>query len=180
MLSRRNIGEQQMSDEQKTWETYEDVAAYLLNQIATEFGLERFEGKQKVVGQKSRTKWEIDAKGVGDDNEIYFIVECRRYTKSRINQEKLASLAYRIIDTGAKGGIVVSPLGLQEGAAKLAQAENIYSVMLDENSTRSEYVLKFLEKVRVGKHLEGEVTFKSSLSLRVIRADGTVEELGEI
>jgi hypothetical protein len=169
-----------MSDEQKTWETYEEVATYLLNQIATEFGLERFEGKQKVVGQKSHTKWEIDAKGVGEGNEIFFIVECRRYTKSRQNQEKLAGLAYRIIDTGAKGGIVVSPLGLQEGAVKLAKAENIYSVMLDEKNTRTEYVLEFLEKVRVGKLLKGEVTFKPSLSRRVIHVNGTVEDIGEV
>ena len=152
----------------------------MLNQIANEFGLERFEGKQKLLGQRSGIEWEIDAKGVGEGNEIFFIVECRRYTASRQNQEKLGGLAYRIIDTETKGGIIVSPLGLQEGAAKLAQAENIYSVMLDENSTRTEYVLRFLEKMRVGKHLEGKVTVKSSLSLRVIRADGTVEEIGEV
>lgn len=169
-----------MNDESKSWETYEEVAAYLLNQIATEFGLDRFEGKQKVLGKRSGTEWEIDAKGVDEGNEVFFLIECRRYTTSRQNQEKLGSLAYRIIDTGAKGGIIVSPLGLQEGAAKLAQAENIYNVLLDKNSTRTEYVLKFLEKMRVGKHFEGKITPKSSLSLRVIRADGTVEEIGEV
>ena len=169
-----------MSDKQKTWKTYEEVAAYVLNQIATEFGLESFEGKQKVVGQRSGIKWAIDAKGVGEGNDVFFIVECRRYTTSRQNQEKVGGLAYRIIDTGARGGIVVSPLGLQEGAAKLAQAENIYSVILDEKSTRTEYVLKFLKKVRVGKHLAGKVTFKSSLGLRIIRANGVVEEIGEV
>lgn len=169
-----------MNDESKSWETYEEVAAYLLNQIATEFGLDRFEGKQKVLGKRSGTEWEIDAKGVDEGNEVFFLIECRRYTTSRQNQEKLGSLAYRIIDTGAKGGIIVSPLGLQEGAAKLAQAENIYNVLLDKNSTRTEYVLKFLEKMWVGKHFEGKITPKSSLSLRVIRADGTVEEIGEV
>lgn len=169
-----------MKDEPKMWETYEEVATYLLNEIATEFGLDRFEGKQKVLGKRSGTEWEIDAKGIDGGDEIFFIVECRRYTTSRQNQEKVGGLAYRIIDTGAKGGIVVSPLGLQEGAVKLAQAENIYNVLLDKNSTRSEYVLKFFEQMRVGKHLEGKVTLKSSLSLRVIRADGTIEELGEV
>jgi hypothetical protein len=169
-----------MNDKPKTWKTYEEVATYLLNQIATEFGLDRFEGKQKVLGKRSGRKWEIDAKGIGEGDEIFFIVECRRYTTSRQNQEKLGSLAYRIIDTGAKGGIIVSPFGLQEGAAKLAHAENIYNVLLDENSTRTEYVLKFLEKMRIGKHLEGKTTPRSSLSVRVIRADGTVEEIGEV
>jgi hypothetical protein len=169
-----------MNDEPKTWETYEEVAAYLLDQIAAEFELDRFESKQKVLGKRSSTEWEIDAKGIGKGDEIFFIVECRRYTTSRQNQEKLGSLAYRIIDTGAKGGILVSPLGLQEGAAKLAQAENIYNVLLDKNSTRTEYVLKFLDKMRVGKHLEGKLTLKGSLSLRVIQKDGKVEEIGEV
>lgn len=92
----------------------------------------------------------------------------------------MGGLAYRIIDTGAKGGIVVSPLGLQAGAAKIAQAENIYNVTLDENSTRAEYVLKFLDRVRYGKHIESKIKFTTSLSAKLIRADGTIEELGEL
>jgi hypothetical protein len=45
-------------------------------------------------------------------------------------------LAYRIIDTGADGGILVSPLGLQEGAERVAAAENIISVRLNEDCNR--------------------------------------------
>jgi len=123
-----------MNIEPKSWESFEEVAVYLLDQIAHEFGLQNFEGKQAIVGKRSGTKWEIDAKGVSENDEVFFIVECRRYTTSRQNQEKVGGLAYRIIDTGAKGGIVVSPLGLQEGAYKVAQAENIYHIILDENS----------------------------------------------
>jgi len=169
-----------MSEESQTWQSYEEVAAYLLDQIAAEFGLERFEGKQVVPGKRSDTEWEIDAKGVGDNNEIFFIVECRRYTTSRQNQDRIGGLAYRIIDTSAQGGILVSPLGLQEGASKIAQAENIYNVILDANSTITEYVLKFLEKTRYGKHLEGTIGITATLSTKVIRKDGTVEDLGEL
>jgi len=57
---------------------------------------------------------------------------------------------YRIHDTGAKGGIIVSPLGVQEGARKIAEAENVVSVRLGENSTTKEYVLAFLNKVFIG------------------------------
>jgi hypothetical protein len=32
------------------WQTYEEVAAWLLNQFASEFGLDRVEGKQDVSG----------------------------------------------------------------------------------------------------------------------------------
>ena len=68
-----------MAEEQTTWKTYEEVAAYLLNQFASEFGLERVEGKQLVPGQRSGTKYKIDAKGVVDGGEAFIIVECRRY-----------------------------------------------------------------------------------------------------
>jgi len=132
----------------KKWESYEQVAAYLLNQCANEFDLDRIEGKQRIKGQRSDTEYEIDAKGVC--NEGFVIIECRRYTTSKQNQEKIASLAYRIIDTGADGGIIVTPLGIQEGAAKIALAENIINVQLGENSTPTEFVLSFLNKVIVG------------------------------
>jgi len=82
----------------KEWQTYEEVATYLLNQIAEEFNLSRFEGKQKVIGKRSGTEWEIDAKGIKESDEMFIIVECRRYTKSKQTQEKIGALAYRIID----------------------------------------------------------------------------------
>lgn len=135
---------------QKKWESYEEVATYLLNQCANKFGLDRVEGKRSIKGQRSNTEYEIDAKGVRENNEGFIIIECRRYTTSRQNQEKIASLAYRIIDTGADGGIIVSPLGIQQGAAKIASAENIINVQLAENSTPREFSLSFLNKIMVG------------------------------
>src|SRR3990172_1193422 len=103
----------------KKWESYEEVATYLLDKFASDFGLERFEGKQTIQGQRSGTEWEIDAKGVRKGNE---------------------------------GGIVVSPLGLQEGAEKIAAAENIQSVELRADSTIYDYFLRFLNNVMVGVH----------------------------
>jgi hypothetical protein len=87
------------------WKTYEEVAKYLLNQMADKFGLSHVEGKQKIVGKRSGTEWEIEAKGVNLSDGTFVIVECRRYTTSKQCQEKLGGLAYRILDTGAAGGI---------------------------------------------------------------------------
>jgi len=139
-----------MKSEKKKWESYEEVAAFLLNNIVQEFGLARVEGKQEVKGLRSGASYIIDAKAIAEDDAIFFIVECRRYTTSRQNQDKMGGLAYRLLDSGAAGGIIVSPLGLQEGAARVASAENIYSVILDENSTTTEYLLRFLNQVRIG------------------------------
>lgn len=112
------------------WETYEEVAVYILDQIASNLGLERVEGKQHVYGSRSSTNWEIDGRGVNIDGEGFVIIECRRYTTSKQNQERVGGLAYRIIDTGASGGILVSPLGFQEGAKKIAAAEGIQEIFM--------------------------------------------------
>jgi Zn finger protein HypA/HybF involved in hydrogenase expression len=141
-----------------TWQTYEEVAAYLLNQFASEFSLERVEGKQKIKGNRSGTDWAIDAKGVRSGGEAFVIVECRRYKNKRQDQERLAGLAYRIIDAGAEGGIVVSHLGLQAGATKVAEAEGIISVRLDKDSTATEFSMQFLNKIFVGIHERASVS----------------------
>jgi hypothetical protein len=159
-----------MRNSKAQWESYEQVAAYLIEQFATEFGLERVEGKHEVVGKRSGRNWEIDAKGFRHGDSGFVIVECRRYTTSKQNQEKVGGLAYRIIDTGAKGGIIVSPLGLQEGAERVAAAENIVSVQLNENSNRQDYVLRFLNRVMVG--LSDTITFKDSVTVEAIDKDG--------
>ncbi|MCF8068298.1 MAG: hypothetical protein K9L30_06910 [Desulfobacterales bacterium] len=103
-----------MKSKKKNWETYEEVACYLLNTISEKFGVTTFEGKQKVAGHLTGTHWEIDAKGVKEGTDIFLIVECRRYTSSKQSQEKVGALAFRIDDTNASGGIIVSPLGLQQ------------------------------------------------------------------
>jgi len=134
---------------QRHWQTYEEVAAYLLNQIAAHFGVGHFEGKQVVPGS-SGTTWEIDAKGCTCDASQILVVECKRHTKAGISQAIVASLAWTIRDVGARGGILVSPLGLQEGARKVAQAAGIVEVFMDKDSTTTDFFLKFLNQIHAG------------------------------
>jgi hypothetical protein len=132
------------------WRDYEEVATYLLNHVARELGLERVEGKQLIRGQHSVATWEIDAKGICSEGDGIILVECRRYPRDRLDQEAVGGFAYRIRDCGANGGILVSPLGLQEGAKKVAAAEGIISVQLDPNSTTTEFLMRFLHTVMIG------------------------------
>lgn len=134
--------------EKKAWQSYEEVATYLLNEFAEHFGLECVEGKQCVTGA-SGTDWELDAKGVSKNGEGFLIVECK-HRKGRLNQAILGSLAYSIQDTGAQGGIVVTPIDLQKGAKKVAAHENIQHAILGPSSTTTQYILHFLNKVFVG------------------------------
>jgi hypothetical protein len=150
------------------WKNYEEVARHLLDRFAHEFGLVKVEGKQVIKGRRSGTKWEIDAKGVREGNESFVIVECRRYTKSKQDQEKLGSLAYRILDTGAHGGIIVSPLGIQEGAAIIAAAENILNVRLNAKSTPHDFCMQFLNKMMLG--LSETMTVSETVTVTISQA----------
>ena len=94
--------------------------------------------------------------------------------KSKQSQGKLGSLAYQILDTGAQGGIIVSPLGTQEGAAKVAASENILSVRIDANSTPTEFVMQFLNRLMVG--VSGKIDFRGDVSAKVRR---TCQKCGE-
>lgn len=149
-----------MSD--TAWRTYEEVATYLLDKNAKEFGLIKVEGKQSLSGKRSGTNWVVDAKGIKNDGIGFVIIECRRYTTSKQNQEKIGALAYRIIDTGASGGIIVSPMGLQSGAEKIASSEGILEVILDADSTPHTFAMRFLNKLMVGMH--DTVSFSDKLT----------------
>ena len=127
------------------WQNYEEVARYLLNQFAKYFNLGHVEEKQLIPG-KSGTNWEIDAKGIRDNEGGFLIVECRRH-KRKITQGAMAGLAGRIEDTGAQGGIIVSPLGLQAGAKQFAEYKKIVQVTLDPESTTTEYIMGFLGRI---------------------------------
>ena len=163
----RNVSAQWETEIMTTeWQSYEEVATYLLNQCAREFGLSKVEGKQSVPGLRSQTEWEIDAKGVSEGNEGFVIIECRRYTTSKQNQEKMGSLAWKILDTGAQGGIIVSPLGLQVGAQKVARAARIVNVQLSPDSTPYEFAMQFLNKIFLG--IQDQISLHDEVSVELI------------
>ena len=150
---------------EKRWKTYEEVAAYLLNQFAEHFGVGRFEGKQVVPGA-SGTDWELDAKGVAENGSRIVVVECKRHTKAGISQAITGALAFTMQDTGAHGGILVSPLGLQTGAKKVAASANIVEVTLTPDSTTTDYVLQFLNRIHVGFSEMVHITEELTIELR--------------
>jgi hypothetical protein len=92
----------------------------------------------------------VDVRQSGSGPEGFVIIEARRYTKGRQKQEQVAALAYRIIDTEASGAILVSPLGFQEGARKVAEAEGVQEVLMSADTTPGVYLLGFLNKVFMG------------------------------
>jgi hypothetical protein len=159
----------------KTWEAYEQVAQQLLDEFAVHFGLGRVEGKQIVPGQ-SGAAWEIDAKGIKVNGEGFVIVERRRHTTSGLPQESLGGLAFRILDTKAAGGIVITPLDLQAGAKKIAAHSNILHVTLSPESTTTEYVMKFLDSVFIGVAETCSVLLKERVTIEVLENGKLVDK----
>jgi Zn finger protein HypA/HybF involved in hydrogenase expression len=145
------------------WRDYEQVATHLLNKLAVEFGLKRVEGKQRLVGATTGTEWDVDAKGIKENGDAFVIIECRD-TAARQSQAKVAALAFQIHDTGADGGLIVSPLPLQEGAAKVARATNIISVQIDANSTPDDFAVRFVNKVFLGVSIRVTAKFDVRLT----------------
>jgi len=160
----------------KTWKTYEEVAAFVLNQCAADFGLGRFDGKQ-VISSVSGADWEVDARGWSEDESTFVIVECKKHTGTGISQAITGSLAYVIKDTGAAGGFLVSPQGLQSGARKVAAAEGIHEIKLDAKSTTSAYVGEWLGKMRAGFTDKTVGSITEHLSIKAMDKDGTVTQL---
>jgi hypothetical protein len=139
-------------EEPTAWEGYEEVARYLLEKLSDTLGLglERVKGKQKLVG-KSGMEWTVDGKGVKTEDGAIIVIECKRYPTSRVEAEEVGGIAYRISDVDATGGIIVTPIGVQAGGAKIAEYEGIQIVQLDADSTLTAgYLLRFLDRIVVG------------------------------
>ncbi|WP_231994142.1 hypothetical protein [Mycobacterium sp. 852002-50816_SCH5313054-b] len=133
------------------------------------------EGKQKLVG-KSGMNWEVEGKGVSTDDGAIVVIECRRCTTSKIKAEAMGAVAYRIGDVGAAGGIVVTPIGVQDGGELIAKSEGIQVVHLDADSTTTDYVLKFLGHVFIGATASLVVPLTMTAEVEVTRPEPPSKE----
>jgi len=167
-----------MEKSAKTWETYEDVAAHMLSHLAKRLGLKEVEGKQLIPGLETGTSWEIDARAKRVADGALVIVECRRKTTSRLNQEALAAIAFRIWDTGAGAAITVSPYPLQKGAILIAKARNITPIILHADSTRDQWIAELSGILHLG--FADRMTAKVTDSLEITMRDAKTGEVIEI
>lgn len=160
----------------KSWETYEQATAHILRRLSDRLRIESIEGKQKLKGRLTGARWEVDARAVDMASGTLVVVEARRHTRSRLNQEAIAAVAYRIQDLGASGAIVVSPHPLQKGARLVAAANNIRSIHLTPESTPGEWVATFGSLIDVGFADILAATVTDSLEIVVRNARGEIVE----
>lgn len=160
----------------KKWETYEDATRGFLEDIGGHLGLTRVEGKQKLAGHHSGRRPEVEAVVYTDDRKR-LLVECKRKGKRRVEAGDMEAFAYRILDTESAGGIIVTTIGLQEGAKLVAQAEKITTVILDPTSTDEEYIARIANQLfwKQGDAVElkdaAQVELRNSAGKVIQRAD---------
>lgn len=139
-----------MLKKQRNWRKYEDYTRQILNDDRVQDYLEKYfelsnlviKPKKKLLGRKSGTKWEVDGYGYDINNQI-ILIECKHYENDKVVQNTVAAFAYIIRDIEAQTGIIVTTLGLQSGAIKVAKAENIGLVKLHYNSTNENFIISF-------------------------------------
>ena len=164
-----------MQGSEKIWESYEQIARKVLTDLRQELCLSEVEGKQDLQGA-SGTSWEVDGKAVLVNGEGFLVVEARRHTTSRLPQEAIAAIAYRIKDVAGQGGIIVSPLPLQKGAEIVAGHENILHVKLAPWSTSENYLAEFLEQAFHHATEHATVSFKEHLRVTVTRNGEVIDD----
>lgn len=128
-----------MSKNSQTWRNYEELARHVLLSFADMLGISEVEAKQRLAGA-SGTKWEIDAKGVMADGYGFLIIECKERDDARLKQDDIASLAFKVKDVGAHGAVIVTSIGLQEGAEKIAKYCDFKVVYLPKNQSFEQFV----------------------------------------
>ena len=111
-------------------------------------GIQEVKGKRGVEGS-SGVRWEIDAKGIVAGDSRFVIFECKSSEK-KISVCTVMHLAYRVKDTNALTGIIVSPACLTTPAKKLACYEGIHKIDLPVGCETNEYQVRFLNQVFVG------------------------------
>ena len=150
---------------QPDWSIYEDAARAAIMSLRRELGLVSVGGKAKAAGNSGAT-WELDARAWQDESGRFLLVEARRYRRSRLKQEDIAAVAFRVHDLGANGAIVVSPLPMQEGAKLVASHAHIEHIQLTAESTPELYLAEYM-----GQRYHG-VAITDSLSVSATLVGG--------
>jgi hypothetical protein len=152
------------------WEKFEHAAEVVVRDLRLELGIERVEGKQKVLGA-SGSYWELDARAWIDGGRGFLIVEARRHTANGLSQESVIAIHGRTIEVGADGAIIVSPMPLQKGAELVARHYGIEHIKLDESSTAETYMAEYMGRTFYGLTVQaGALAIEGSSAVVIVSA----------
>jgi predicted helicase len=148
--------------EKKEWERYEDVARQLIDDIKSYLGLSLVNEDKRKFKKKDGGECEIDVSAYNISDEKLVLVECRK-KKEPLSQEEVHGFAYRIQQMNTSRGIIVTTIGLQQGARLAADGAKITLIRLGVHSTKEKYIAEIIQQifVKVTDQLNG-ISFASS------------------
>ena len=131
------------------WQTYEQVAADLLNRFAKEFGLDRFEGKQHIDGEQ---RYRMGNRCEGNSRLRQWLHDCRMPPLHDIETVTGEIGRTRVSDHRYRGDWrnLREPARIPGGRKRVAAAENIFEATLSQDSTPTDFVMGFLNKFMLG------------------------------
>jgi hypothetical protein len=162
----------------ENWRNYEDAARKIigkLNSMKDELRIEKITDKQKIKG-KSGEEWEMEIMASDSESGKPILLECKCWAKP-IPRDVIVSLAYKIKDVGGERGFIITTIGLQKGAKKIAELENIEIIKLNYDATadRFDLVLPNRGQHHLGVHAVGK--FKDEVKMvRIPRIKKKISE----
>jgi hypothetical protein len=131
------------------WRKYEDAVRSIIAQHRDLLGLDSVELSPVKLEGKSGNTWNIEIIGYTAGQRKLVLVEVRRKTTRNIEPEEVGGFAYRIEDTGAEKGYMVTPLdrGLSIGAAKIAGYEEIGHINVSVEATPEDYIIQHMNSM---------------------------------
>lgn len=157
-----------------TWQSYEEVARFVLRELRRALNIADV-GPPAVLPGESGTTWHVDGTATRAPDGAALILECKRKVGRRLDQEAIGGIAFRVLETGVGGAIVVTPLPLQKGAEMVARAQGIQHVQLEPWSTSENYLARFLGQAFYGVTLTESVHVTDCVEATVIRGGKLVK-----
>ena len=151
---------------EKDWERYEQVVRTILESLREHLGYSRVDPKGDLPG-RSGTEWEIDATAYQLADGKLVLIECKDYPDRKVTQGEMGVHAYHIIETGAAGGLFVTPVGYQKGAKLVANAAKIGMATLNLDATEREYDLNIAGRLFFGREAKGGIRLGATASASV-------------
>ncbi len=160
------------------WKNFEDVFRAILAMHMDFFELEEVEPTSKPIpGIARKVKpWAIDVVGYRKGTNRLVLFEVKRRGRN-VEPEQAAGFAYRILDTEAEAGYIVTTMdrNLSSGAKEIANYEKIGHIQLQKDSTPDDYVMRIADNMFVG--ITDAVKVSERVEAIVERRDGSTERI---
>lgn len=160
------------------WKNFEDVFRAILAMHMNFFELEKVEPTSKPVPGHARKfkPWAIDVVGYRKGTKRLVLFEVKRRGRN-VEPEQAAGFAYRILDTEAEAGYIVTTMGrdLSSGAKEIADYEKIGHIQVEKDSTPDDYTMKIADNMFVG--VTDTVKVSEHIEAIVERRDGSTERI---